>query len=73
MHAIKMGLKVSLKGEDNPASKLTEKQVMDIITDLLNHVPYSVLMQKYDVSKSTISSIKNKRNWKYLTQDIIFD
>ena len=73
MHAIKMGLKVSLKGEKNPASKLTEEQVMDIITDLLNHVPYSVLTQKYNVKKSTISAIKNKRNWKYLTQDIIFD
>lgn len=73
LHAIKMGLKVALKGENNPASKLKEEDVMNIIVDLLNHVPYSVLTKKYNCSKSTISAIKNKRNWKYLTKDIVFD
>lgn len=62
LHAVKIGLKVGLPGESNPASKLTEKQVMDMIVDLLNHVPYSQLTQKYNCSKSTISAIKNKRN-----------
>lgn len=62
IHAVKMGLAVSLKGETNPASKLKEEQVLDIIVDLLNHVPYSQIMKKYDCSKSTISAIKNKRN-----------
>ena len=72
MHAIKLGLKVALKGEENPASKLKEEQVLEIIQDLLNHVPYSMIMEKYDCSKSTISAIKNKRNWTYLTKDIDF-
>lgn len=68
-----MGLAASLKGEENPASKLKEEQVLDLIVDLLNHVPYSVLAKKYNCSKSTISAIKNKRNWTYLTKDIEFN
>ena len=73
IHAVKFGLAASLKGEDNPASKLLESQVIDIIHDLLEHVPYSQIMKKYNCSKSTISAIKNKRNWKYLTEDIDFN
>ena len=73
LHAIRLGLKVGLKGEDNPASKLTEKEVFEIVQELLNHTPYSVLCKRYGCSKSTISAIKNKRNWSYITKDIIFD
>lgn len=73
IHAVKIGLAASLKGESNPASKLLESQVIDIIQDLLHNVPYSVIAKKYNCSKSTICAIKNKRNWKYLTQDINFD
>lgn len=73
IHAVKLGLAASLKGEDNPASKLLESQVLNIINDLLNHVPYSQICKKYNCSKSTISAIKNKRNWIYLTKDINFD
>lgn len=73
IHAVKLGLAASLKGEENPANKLKEIQVLDIIQDLLHHVPYSQICQKYHCSKSTISAIKNKRNWKYLTVDIDFD
>ena len=72
IHAVKIGLAASLKGEENPASKLLESQVIDIIHDLLNHVPYSQICQKYNCSKSTVSAIKNKRNWVYLTKDIEF-
>ena len=73
IHVVKIGLAASLKGESNPASKLLESQVIDIIQDLLHNVPYSVIAKRYNCSKSTICAIKNKRNWKYLTQDINFD
>lgn len=73
IHAVKLGLAASLKGEDNPASKLLESQVLDIIQDLLHHIPYGEICKKYNCSKSTIGAIKNKRNWKYLTKDIDFD
>lgn len=72
IHAVKLGLAARLVGEDNPASKLLESQAIDIINDLLNHVPYSKIMEKYDISKATICAIKNKRNWTYLTKDIDF-
>ena len=73
IHAIKLGLRVSLKGQDNPAAKLTEEQVLDLIHDLLNHVPYSQICKKYNCSKSTVAAIKAKRNWRYLTENIDFD
>jgi len=47
--------------------------IADIIQDLLHHVPYSEIIRKYNCSKSTISAIKNKRNWTYLTKDINFN
>lgn len=73
IHAVKIGLAASLKGEENPASKLKEQDVLEIINDLLNHIPYSQICEKYNCSKSTISAIKNKRNWTYLTTNINFD
>lgn len=73
IHAVEIGLAARMRGEDNPASKLLESQVIDIIQDLLHHVPYSKIMKKYNCSKSTISAIKNKRNWRYLTENIDFD
>lgn len=73
IHAVKLGLAAHLVGEDNPYSKLLESEVIDIIHDLLNHIPYSIICKKYNCSKSTISAIKNKRNWTYLTKDINFD
>lgn len=73
IHAVKIGLAAHLVGENNPYSKLLEKQVIDIIQDLLNHTPYSQIMKKYNISKSTISAIKNKRNWTYLTKDVFFN
>lgn len=73
IHAVKLGLAAHLIGETNPASKLLESQVIDIINDLLNGVPYRQICKKYNCSKSTISAIKNKRNWVYLTKDINFN
>lgn len=73
IHAVKIGLAASLKGEENPVSKLLESQVIDIIQDLLHGIPYSQICKKYNCSKSTISAIKNKRNWSYLTVDIDFN
>lgn len=73
IHAVKLGLAAHLIGEQNPANKLKEEQVLDIIQDLLHNIPYSQICKKYNCSKSTISAIKNKRNWTYLTKDILFD
>lgn len=72
IHACQNGLTAHMIGEINPFHRLTEAEVLEMIQDLQNHIPYSVLMKKYNCSKSTISAIKNKRNWSYLTEDIIF-
>lgn len=73
IHAVQHGLAARLFGEKNPYSKLKEEEVLSIIEDLLNHVPYSEITKKYNISKSTVSSIKNKRNWTYLTKNINFN
>ena len=66
-HKMKNGFNVSLKGEKSGRSKLTEKQAIDIYT---SKEPYKNLMEKYNVSKSTISSIRGGRNWNYITKEI---
>ena len=73
IHAVKTGLAASLKGESNPASKLLESDVQKIIQDLLNEVPYSIITKRYNCSKSTVSAIRHKRNWKYLTENVEFN
>lgn len=73
IHAVKTGLAARLKGETNPAHKLTEENVKNIINDLLNRVPVNEISDKYNCSKSTIWSIRAHRNWKYLTEGINFN
>lgn len=73
IHAVQTGLAAGLKGETNPAHKLTEQDVLNIIQGLLNHILYSKLAEQYGCSKSTIGAIKAKRNWKYLIENINFD
>lgn len=71
-HAVDTGLSASLIGETNPFHKLTEKEVLQIIEDLKNQIPFKDICNKYSISKSTVSAIRNHRNWKYLTKNIEF-
>lgn len=48
-----------------PQRKLTEAQVFEILTTSGSNL---ILAIKYKVSKSTISHIRTRRNWKYLTE-----
>ena len=62
-----------VQGAKNPRSKLNEKQVKEIINILLTtQETYSSIAKKYNVSPSAISNIKNKKTWKYLTENINF-
>lgn len=71
-HAHKIGLK-SQKGEKNNATKLTEEQVKLIIQMLLEKkYTQKQIGLKFDVSEDVIGAIKNKRNWKHLTEHIDF-
>lgn len=53
-------------GEKNSQAKLTENDVKEIIKLLKNNVSLSKIGEKYNVSKSTISSIKRGKTWKHI-------
>lgn len=72
-HAYDIGLKTQ-KGERNNASKLTEKEVIEIIDMLLEKkYTYREIGVKYNVGEDCIGAIKRKYNWKDLTKNINFN
>lgn len=59
--------KINLLGEKNGSHKLTEKQVKEIyLSDLSSYK----LAKKYNVSRTNIIYIKNKKQWKWLTDTL---
>ena len=61
------------KGELCATSKLTEKQVLEIIKRLKNNDFNLDIANDYKVSVETINDIRNHKTWKSLTENIIFD
>ena len=61
----KRNLKIS--GEKNNNHKLSEKQVKEIY---FSDLGCTVLSKLYNVSKTNIRYIKNKRQWKWLTDTL---
>lgn len=60
-------------GNSNHEAKLTELQVYEICDLLINtNLSYSDICNKYNIGKSTISSIKNQRSWKHITKNYDF-
>lgn len=53
------------KGEKNPKNKLSEQDVLDIFK---SKAKYDDIAKMYDVTESTVNSIKNRRTWAYLTK-----
>lgn len=67
IHAISLGLKTFLKREDNPHSKLTEKDVDFILKYYKPRDPnYGTrgLARKFGVHHETIRRVLNKKTWK---------
>ena len=56
-----------LYGETNHNSKLNDKQVIDILTDLKNGMKPKEVACKFGVSRRTISGIKTGTQWGWLT------
>lgn len=55
------------RGESNPASKLTEDQVRDIIDKLRDTtIPIQTLAKEYKVHYNTISDINRVKTWNWL-------
>lgn len=72
-NAYSIGLK-DQKGSKNNASKLSEEQVLEIINLLLaKKYTQKEIGNHFNVSEDCIGAIKNKKNWKYLTENIDFN
>lgn len=56
-------------GEKNPKNKLSEVQVREICLILQDKdMSLKEISEKYSVSKDAIRDIKNKRNWRYISE-----
>jgi hypothetical protein len=61
---VNKGRMAGAKGTKNCKVVLTEAQVLEIFASNESNVD---LGEAYDVAPTTISAIRNQRNWKYLT------
>jgi hypothetical protein len=59
-------LGLSKVGKKNPAARLTEEQVLDILTALEEGEKLFTLSRRYGVSEMQISRIKHGKRWKHL-------
>lgn len=65
IHAYQKGLKKARKGEEHYEGKLTEKDVIVILS--LRGIKYQrEVAEMFNVSQTMISSIYNKRTWKHI-------
>lgn len=72
-HAYQIGLK-NQKGQNNNATRLTDKDVEKIIELLLTHqYTYKQIGEKFNIDEETVGAIKRKKNWKHLTENIDFN
>ena len=66
--------KIKPKGEINGQHILTENEVLEICELLINtNMSLKEIGGLYNVDKSTISNIKRKKTWVYLTKDYKFE
>lgn len=62
LHATNIGL-INQKGENSSVSKLNKNKVLEIIN---SNLPNKKISEKYNISKSYVSTIKNKKTWKHI-------
>jgi hypothetical protein len=69
-HSFDNGLQIPLKGEKNPASKLTKEKVREIIL-LINNKEKTdkEIAEIYNVSRNVITSIAQNRTWKEIKRE----
>jgi len=56
----------SQKGESNPNSKLNEDDIKDIRESKEHGITHRELAERYNVTKTTISQIVNRKLWKHV-------
>lgn len=69
LHAYQTGLKSS-SGENNSRNILKEDQVIEIYYKLMNGARVCDIAKEYNLSTSSVNSIKSKSNWNYLLKDL---
>lgn len=63
------GIKNAIRflGEKSNSAKLTEPQVIEIIQFINKGLQLKYIAERYQITTGTISDIKTKRTWKYLS------
>lgn len=54
-------------GDENPFSKLTSNDIPEIRKLISEGVSHFWISKKFNVTKSCIQAIADKRNWKHIT------
>ncbi len=57
-------------GEKQHQAKLTNDQVISIYKDCKNKIPHKFLAEQYGVSRSTISMISSRKQWRAVTAGV---
>lgn len=68
-HAMENNLVPAMVGVNNGRAILTEDQVRDIYSKLLNGEKSIDLAREFSVEKTTIGNIKRRKEWKHITKD----
>lgn len=64
------GRRVPPRGIRSATAKLTEEQVRSIWADIMRGDRLLDIGPRYGISHITVSSIKNRRNWKHITETV---
>lgn len=59
-------------GEDCGASKLSNMQVLEIISDLMDGMYTTEIANKHNIAVETIRDIRNHKTWRHMTNGLIF-
>jgi len=65
VHAFKFGLKMATKGEKNPCSKVTSKQILKI-RSLIGTLTQSEIADRFGISQSAVSLIIHRKLWNHI-------
>lgn len=63
---------ISNRGEHNGRTKLKESDILKICKLFKKGLSNSEIAKQYNVTSSTIRSIRNRKNWKYLTENLVW-
>lgn len=63
-HAVKHGLKNGKPGETHPMAKVTEAEVIEMISEIKNGATNKELGLKYNLNSQYVSLIRHKKRWK---------